>query len=108
MTAAVQSALVSQESDPLQRDQALEEQVEQKIQELLDLLESNGETFEANYDPSKSAHSAFHHPTKPPQLSYLLDGLAQVTGLLVVEERRPLLHGFLQWYVTQSLEDLSK
>lgn len=94
-------------SPVLVTDQALQEQVEQKLQELVDLLESNGETFLAKWDPSKSAHSAFHNPKLPPRLGYLLAGLSQVQGLLGEEDYYPLLHGFLQWYMTDALEVLS-
>lgn len=88
-------------------DQALQEQVERKIQELVDLLESNGETFLAKYDPSKDAHSVFHHPTIPPRLPSLHLALQQELGWLVPGEQLPLLHGFLAWYMTEALPVLS-
>lgn len=105
-----QSVPTSQESDLPLTDQALEERVEQILQELTDLLEAHGYTYWDGWEATEYERHFFGPHVKPPQYSAFYPRLCEAQeSLFHFHEdvrRLPMLHLILEWYMKYSKQVL--
>lgn len=96
----------------LETDQALQEHVEQKLQELVNLLEKHSCTYWDSWEAPANLQRLFGPGVAPPQFGCVYPRLGEIQEILFLQQGQnrplPMLHAILEWYMNYSSTDLSR